>query len=67
MGSQPPQGGGAHDHSGPHHAGHAHAAPRPARPVMPGMSLLRLSLGGRLAIAGGLITLLWLAVLTLAR
>lgn len=62
---------GAHGHAGHDHAGHDHAShartgaqthdiARP--PVRLGPSVLRLSLGGRLAIAGTLIAVLWAVV-----
>lgn len=54
------------DHNHPHdHHGHAHAAPAVAvaRRADPGFSLLRLSALQRLAGAGVIIAVLWLAVL----
>jgi hypothetical protein len=49
-----------HTHS---HADHDHAHPH-ARPAHdPAWSLLRLSAFGRVALAGGLLALLWLAVI----
>lgn len=57
---------GAHGHAGHDHASHArtgaqtHDIARP--PVRLGPSVLRLSLGGRLAIAGTLIAALWAVV-----
>ena len=50
----------AHDHAHGHAHGHAHA-PVVAR-ATPGRALLRLSLGGRLAIAGGFVAAIWLGV-----
>jgi hypothetical protein len=46
-----------HDHASPH--AHAHG---PAVRALPGASLLRMSLAARLAIAGGFVAAIWLAV-----
>jgi hypothetical protein len=49
-------------HAHEHAHGHAHAhAPVVVR-ATPGHSLLRLSLGGRLAIASGFVAAIWLGV-----
>lgn len=50
----------AHDHAAHDHAPHSHGAERPAVRLRP--SVLRLSLGGRLVIAGALIAALWTVV-----
>lgn len=57
-----PVGGEAHDHG-------ARAQPRraPRRPPAVGLSMLRLSLAARLALAAGLLAPLWIAVLLVAR
>lgn len=58
----------AHDHAAGHSIAHAHShAPAPATPVVarravPAASLLRMSLAGRLAIAAGLVALIWISV-----
>jgi hypothetical protein len=52
----------SHAHTHDHAHGHAHVhAPAVVR-ATPGHSLLRLSLGGRLAIAGGFVAAIWLGV-----
>lgn len=57
----------AHDHASPGHAHEAHGHLHPAAAARPavrlGPSVLRLSLGGRLVIAGVLIAALWTIVL----
>lgn len=54
----------AADHAAPGHAhgGHSHSAPDRTG-TLPGVSLLRLSLAGRLALVGCLVALLWTVVL----
>jgi hypothetical protein len=54
------QDGHDHGHDG-HDHGHAHGVGTTAA-FRPPFSLVRLSLGGRLAIAGGLSAVLWVAV-----
>lgn len=49
------------DHSHHHHHGHGHSHGRVAH--APAWSLLRLSALERLGLAGGLVALLWLAVI----
>lgn len=49
----------AHTHVHDHAAPHVHAAPPRA---LPGVSLLRMSLAMRLAIAGGFVAAIWIAV-----
>lgn len=56
----------AHDHGHSHHSHHDHAEPmrrRSGATVALSPSLLRLGLVERLAIAGGLIAVIWLMIL----
>ena len=50
----------SHAHAHDHAHGHAHAHAATVVRATPGRSLLRLSLGGRLAIAGGFVAAIWL-------
>ena len=57
--------GHGHKDAHSHEHGHSHTPLRlaPARAALPASSLLRLSLGGRLAIALGAVAVIWGAVL----